>query len=163
MERYLAEGKKYLDFFGGILTTMIGHSVPEVVAGYKEFQKRWVDEGPIGEVATLNAELIFGPDYEYSAWVGKWRSKPPQAHDTAWDTVIGRDDISERIQEITCPSLVFNGTLDQAFSMDVAKDIADRLGDCKGLVAVEGGYHAPNITHPEQVNGPLRKFLDEFA
>ncbi len=26
------EGNRYLDFFGGILTTMIGHSVPEVVA-----------------------------------------------------------------------------------------------------------------------------------
>ena len=25
------EGKRYLDFFGGILTTMIGHSVPEVI------------------------------------------------------------------------------------------------------------------------------------
>lgn len=26
------EGNRYLDFFGGVLTTMIGHSVPEVVA-----------------------------------------------------------------------------------------------------------------------------------
>ena len=30
------EGNKYLDFFGGILTTMIGHSVPEVVAAVQE-------------------------------------------------------------------------------------------------------------------------------
>jgi 4-aminobutyrate aminotransferase len=30
------EGKRYLDFFGGILTTMIGHSVPEVVAAVQE-------------------------------------------------------------------------------------------------------------------------------
>ena len=30
------EGKKYLDFFGGILTTMIGHSVPEVVAAVQD-------------------------------------------------------------------------------------------------------------------------------
>ncbi|MFT5530569.1 MAG: 4-aminobutyrate aminotransferase [Candidatus Poriferisodalaceae bacterium] len=29
---YDYEGNRYLDFFGGILTTMIGHSVPEVVA-----------------------------------------------------------------------------------------------------------------------------------
>lgn len=27
-----AEGRRYLDFFGGILTTMIGHNIPEVVA-----------------------------------------------------------------------------------------------------------------------------------
>ena len=30
------EGNKYLDWFGGVLTTMIGHSVPEVVAAVQE-------------------------------------------------------------------------------------------------------------------------------
>ncbi|HTV12180.1 MAG TPA: aspartate aminotransferase family protein [Acidimicrobiales bacterium] len=31
-----AEGRDYLDFFGGILTTMTGHSVPEVVEAVRE-------------------------------------------------------------------------------------------------------------------------------
>ncbi len=31
-----AEGKEYLDFFGGILTTMTGYKVPEVVAAIRE-------------------------------------------------------------------------------------------------------------------------------
>lgn len=31
-----AEGNRYLDLFGGILTTMVGHSVPEVVAAIQE-------------------------------------------------------------------------------------------------------------------------------
>lgn len=31
-----AEGRRYLDFFGGILTTMIGHNVPEVVDAVRE-------------------------------------------------------------------------------------------------------------------------------
>lgn len=30
------EGNRYLDFFGGILTTMTGHSVPEVTAAIQE-------------------------------------------------------------------------------------------------------------------------------
>ena len=30
-----AEGNRYLDFFGGILTTMSGYKVPEVVAAIK--------------------------------------------------------------------------------------------------------------------------------
>ncbi|MEM8924035.1 MAG: aspartate aminotransferase family protein [Actinomycetota bacterium] len=30
------EGNRYLDWFGGVLTTMIGHSVPEVVAAVQE-------------------------------------------------------------------------------------------------------------------------------
>ena len=31
-----AEGRDYLDFFGGILTTMTGHAVPEVVEAIRE-------------------------------------------------------------------------------------------------------------------------------
>ena len=30
------EGNRYLDWFGGVLTTMIGHAVPEVVAAVQE-------------------------------------------------------------------------------------------------------------------------------
>ena len=30
------EGNRYLDWFGGVLTTMIGHSIPEVVASVQE-------------------------------------------------------------------------------------------------------------------------------
>ena len=30
------EGRRYLDFFGGVLTTMVGHSVPEIVAAVQE-------------------------------------------------------------------------------------------------------------------------------
>ena len=31
-----ADGNRYLDFFGGILTTLVGHTVPEVVAALQE-------------------------------------------------------------------------------------------------------------------------------
>jgi 4-aminobutyrate aminotransferase len=31
-----AEGNEYLDFFGGILTTISGHSVPEVVDAVRD-------------------------------------------------------------------------------------------------------------------------------
>ncbi|MHB8189420.1 MAG: aspartate aminotransferase family protein [Ferrimicrobium sp.] len=33
---YDREGQRYLDFFGGILTTMVGHAVPEVVEAIRE-------------------------------------------------------------------------------------------------------------------------------
>jgi 4-aminobutyrate aminotransferase len=37
-----AEGRRYLDFFGGILTTMVGHNVPEVVEAVREQAGRMV-------------------------------------------------------------------------------------------------------------------------
>ncbi len=146
-----------------LIDTAAGVDSDEVRAGYHAMHRRWREEGPVGEVATINAELIFGPDYDYSHWVAKWQSKPPQNHDIAWEAVIGRDDVSARLGEIRCPALIFNGTLDQAFDMTVARGIRDGLGNAKGLLAVEGAYHCPSVTHPEQVNGPLRRFLDEHA
>jgi 4-aminobutyrate aminotransferase len=37
-----AEGRRYLDFFGGILTTMVGYNLPEVVAAVREQAGRMV-------------------------------------------------------------------------------------------------------------------------
>lgn len=48
------EGRRYLDFFGGILTTMIGHSVPEVVAAVQEQAARVMHTSTL----YLNEEMI---------------------------------------------------------------------------------------------------------
>lgn len=146
-----------------VIDTAAGVDPPEVVAGYRAMQKQWGEDGPVGEVAKINADLIFGPEYDHRAWQAKWRAKPPLSHDTAWETVIGRDDITARLSEIKCPSLVINGTLDQAFDMDVARGIFQRLGNAKALVPIEGAYHCPTVTHPAQVNAALRGFLLEHA
>ncbi len=37
-----AEGNRYLDFFGGILTTMVGHNVPEIVEAVRDQAGRMV-------------------------------------------------------------------------------------------------------------------------
>jgi 3-oxoadipate enol-lactonase len=146
-----------------LIDTAAGVDPPEVVAGYRGMQKRWVEEGPVGEVAKINADLIFGPDYDASHWVAKWQAKAPKTHDIAWDTVIERDDILGRLGDIKCPALVINGTNDQAFTMDVARDISARLGNSKGVVPIEGGWHAPSVTHPAPVNAALEKFLAQHA
>jgi pimeloyl-ACP methyl ester carboxylesterase len=37
------------------------------------------------------------------------------------------------------------------------------LSGCEALVVVEGGPHASNMSHPDQVNGPLLEFLRRHA
>jgi pimeloyl-ACP methyl ester carboxylesterase len=37
--------------------------------------------------------------------------------------------------------------------------LSERLPGSTGVVLIEGGPHASNLTHPEQVNGPLLAFL----
>ncbi|MDQ3954172.1 MAG: aspartate aminotransferase family protein [Actinomycetota bacterium] len=58
-----AEGNEYLDFFGGILTTMSGHNVPEVVDAIREQAGRMLHTStlyliePAIELAEMIAEL----------------------------------------------------------------------------------------------------------
>jgi 4-aminobutyrate aminotransferase len=63
-----AEGRDYLDFFGGILTTMTGHSVPEVVEAIREQAGRLLHSStlylirPMVELAEKIAALSTVPD-----------------------------------------------------------------------------------------------------
>ena len=62
------DGKEYLDFFGGILTTSIGYNVPEVVEAIHEQAGRMVHSStvylirPMVELAELIASLAPMPD-----------------------------------------------------------------------------------------------------
>ena len=63
-----AEGRDYLDFFGGILTTMTGHAVPEVVEAIREQAGRMLHTStlylirPMVELAEKIAALSTMPD-----------------------------------------------------------------------------------------------------
>ena len=70
-----------------------------------------------------------------------------------------RDDITDRVSEITCPAIVFHGTEDRSVEMELAEDLNDRLPGCVGLVRIDGAAHASNLTHPAAVNGPMLEFL----
>jgi 4-aminobutyrate aminotransferase len=65
---YSLDGDRYLDFFGGVLTTMIGHSHPKVVAAVQEQAAKTMHTSslylsePMIELAELIAELSGIPD-----------------------------------------------------------------------------------------------------
>jgi pimeloyl-ACP methyl ester carboxylesterase len=72
---------------------------------------------------------------------------------------MNRDDIWDRVSEIAAPALLFHGEEDVAITMDKAERLASLLPHCEGLVRIPGAGHAANLSHPGEVNGPLREFL----
>jgi pimeloyl-ACP methyl ester carboxylesterase len=136
---------------------------PDVIAAYRETADDWIEHGPVGEIASNMATLLFGPKYDASLWLGKWQSKPPAETAHPWDTVLGRDEFMHRLPEIKCPSLVIHGSADQAFDLDTAKGLQKSLGDCRGLAVIRGAAHAPNVTHAKSFNNALREFLGRQA
>ena len=55
-----------------------------------------------------------------------------------YDAMFGRNDINDRLGEITCPSIVLHGEHNPANGPEVSQELADRLGACDGLTIVPG-------------------------
>lgn len=117
------------------------------------------DDEVRGAVAQGVSALILGDDALAEEWVPKWLARDRSLINEPGQTLLSRDDVSARVGEIACPTLIVHGTADQAISIDRAKAVADGVQDCRGVVEVEGAAHAPNMSHPAIVNEALTGFL----
>ena len=79
--------------------------------------------------------------------------------DHSFRCLMDRDDITGRLAEIGRPALILHGTADVAIPMARAETLRDGLAGPAKLVAIDGGSHAANLSHPEQVNAALLEFL----
>lgn len=142
-----------------LIDTQSGVEDPERLPQYRHMQQTWLDVGPVDELAQAIANLIIGEPTLNEVWIEKWRKLGKEALGPPGDCLLGRDDITDRLNEISCPAIVFHGTADLSIPMELAEKLCSDLTGCVGLVAVQGAPHAANLTHPEQVNGPLLDFL----
>jgi pimeloyl-ACP methyl ester carboxylesterase len=142
-----------------LIDTQAGVEDPERLPGYLQMQKTWLQAGPVDELANAIADLIIGEPELNAVWIEKWRRLPREAMNEPCNCLFERDDITGRLGEIDQRAIVFHGTADKSIEMELAERLCDGLAGCDGVVRIEGAPHASNLTHPEQVNGPLREFL----
>ncbi|MGF1467841.1 MAG: alpha/beta fold hydrolase [Sandaracinaceae bacterium] len=132
---------------------------PEVLAGYQQMLDGWA-AGAREQIAPTVAGLILGPEEHWEPWVSGWADLDLEGLRHAGAALLGRDDISPRVPEITCPAIVFHGSEDTAIPLERAQRLCRDLPKCEGVVEVPGAFHAPNLTHPDAVNPRLIAFLD---
>jgi pimeloyl-ACP methyl ester carboxylesterase len=142
-----------------LIDTQSGVEDPERLPVYRQMQETWLQVGPVDDLAQAIASLIIGDPEHSEVWIAKWRKLPRENMRAPGDCLFDRDDITDRVGEITCPAIVFHGTADQSIEMERAQELCEGLPGCTGLVRVAGGPHAANLTHPDQVNRPLLEFL----
>lgn len=143
-----------------LIDTAAGVDDAETRAGYREMFDTWMEAGPIDELTSTVADLILGDEPELRReWIDRWRAKPPEELVEPARCLLERDDISDRLGEIRCPALIVHGTEDRSIPMSEAEAMDEGLPGSRGIVRVPGAAHAPNLTHPEAVNPPLREFL----
>lgn len=142
-----------------LIDTQSGTEDPDRLPAYRHMQQTWLEVGPVDELAQAIANLIVGDPVLNEQWIAKWRKLPPENLRAPGDCLLDRDDITDRLGEITCAAIVFHGTADVSIEIDKAEALCRALSGCTGVVRVEGAPHASNLTHPEQVNRPLLEFL----
>jgi 3-oxoadipate enol-lactonase len=137
---------------------------PEVIAGYEGMLEALCgdDEATYDAVASGVGQIILGDAALAASWLPIWKARRAADRDGVripGGALISRDDISDRMSEISCPVLVIHGTADAAFPLEVGRAIAESVKDSRGMVVIEGGSHSSNLTHPAEVNTALMEFL----
>ena len=147
----------------GLIDTQSGLEPEETRPLYAAMTDEWVKNGPSDELAGAVAGIIMSPGYDHSRYVAKWQARPHDFIEEPFRTLMERDDISDRLPEITAPAIVFHGEADTAIPMEKAEQLLEKLGNCEELVRIPGAGHASNLSHPSAVNGPLAAFLRKHS
>jgi pimeloyl-ACP methyl ester carboxylesterase len=140
-----------------LLDTQAGTEAPETVEPYNQLHAAWVGHGSAA-VQDVIAGIILGPG-QWQEWFAKWAALQPDQFTRAFNCLMHRDDITDRLGEITCPALIVHGTADVAIPMAKAEVLRDGIAGPTTLVPVDGGPHAANMTHADEVNKAIVRFL----
>jgi 3-oxoadipate enol-lactonase len=143
-----------------LLDSQAGTEDDELIPVYQGMLDDWAANGVSDELAAIIAGIILGEAGINASYIAKWKARPQTFVRTPGQTLLTRDSVADRLGEITVPALVVHGTADAAIDATKAERLAAGLPGCDGVVWVEGGTHAANLTHPDEVNAALTAFLD---
>jgi 3-oxoadipate enol-lactonase len=141
-----------------LLNTQAGTEDPDVVPLYDGMIQDWAANGPSDELAAIVAGIILGEPGISAAYTAKWQARPKESILQPGATLLTRDSVQDRLGEITAPALVVHSTADAAIALTHAEALASGLPNAE-LVVVDGGTHASNLTHPDEVNAAIMRFL----
>jgi 3-oxoadipate enol-lactonase len=144
-----------------LIDSQSGLENPEVVPAYEQMEQTWMEQGP-EPVQDVVAAIILGPPdgpVNYAPWFAKWAAADRDELRLAFRTLLDRDDITDRLGEISSPTLIVHGTADAAIPLAKAQVVQAGLAGPVTLVPIEGGSHASNLSHPDEVNAAIADFL----
>ncbi len=140
-----------------------GVDPPETLEGYKGMVGHWLSDQPLGDVGAFVAGLIIDDEALNAEWIAKWEARRSAGAgaqmEFAAQTLLSRDDITDRLGELAMPILSVHGEADQSITIDKAEALQAAVSDGRGLVRVPGAAHAPNMTHADIVNPAIAEFL----
>jgi pimeloyl-ACP methyl ester carboxylesterase len=141
-----------------LIDSQAGSEDPAARQAYDALFDQWLEGGMSDFIADVVAAAIVDPA-DAGAWRAKWRDLAPDQVRHAYGALIERDDIHDRLGEIAAPATVLHGSADPSIPMEKAERLCEGLAGCAGVVSIEGAGHASNLSHPDEVNAALERFL----
>jgi pimeloyl-ACP methyl ester carboxylesterase len=141
-----------------LIDTQSGLEDPEAIPLYDAMHDEWLANGPAA-VQEAVASLIFGGGVDASPWYTKWAAIDRANFTLPFRTLIDRDELTDRLGEISQPTLIIHGSDDAAIPMWRAEQLRDAIPGFADLVVVDGAGHASNVSHPDVVNRAITSFL----
>lgn len=142
-----------------LIDTQAGQEDPAVMEGYRGMIDHWLSDEPLGEVGQIVAGLILGDPDLSATWIDTWEQRRAAFTPHVAECLLGRDDITDRLGEITCPALVIHGDADAAIALEKGQQLADDIAGPTSMVVMAGGSHAANMTHPGETNAAIASFM----
>ena len=142
-----------------LLDTSADVDTPVTKAANQGMLDMWLSAGPVDQLTDAVAAIIINDPVENARWIAKWRQVPKENIAEPGRCLAGREDITPRLGEITCPAIAIHGEADSALTIDRAEAMAAALPGCGDVVRIPGAAHAANLTHSDLVNPPLLSFL----
>ena len=148
-----------------LIDSQAGVDDAETIAGY-EGMLHVFGQGSDEERAAvfqMVSGLILGDEALAAEWIPIWDALDREQLVLAGGALLGRDDVTGRLGEISCPALSIHGTADQAIDISEGEATVGAIAGGRGVVPIEGAAHAPNMTHPELVDAALGAFLSDVT
>ena len=143
-----------------LIDTQAGTEDPEKALQYDLMHEVWVGSGPNDQLLEMVAAIIIGNQRpESAAWIARWKALDPNTLTQIYRPLMARDDITDRLGEISVPAIVIHGSDDVAIDMSLAEKLCDGLSGCQRVARIEGAGHSSNVTHPQPVNRAIEAFL----
>ncbi|MGV9293424.1 alpha/beta fold hydrolase [Amycolatopsis sp. NPDC003676] len=136
---------------------------PADKAAYSEMFAALREYGPIDDLIIPLSTQLLGNSALRDELCARWRAAPALPLGPAAHCLLERDDVSNRLDEITCPALLMWGEQDVSLPRDRMDLLSERLPNASDVHVIHGAAHTPTLTHPEQVNPLLQQFLQTLA
>jgi len=141
-----------------LIDTQAGTEHEDVIPQYRGMIEHWLSDEPLGDVGDIVASLILGSADLSAKWVPIWEARRAGFNRHPGDTLLTRDDITDRLGEISAPALVIHGDADAAISLELGQVLADTIPNAS-IAVMAGGSHAANLTNPDETNAAIAEFL----